>query len=126
MLAADLPVWLRFQERFGNVFERFYFDVLVGGPDWETIKHDPAIAKMWWQLKAKKIDVLAEKKDEIWICEIASRPGIRAIGQLTTYRTLWALDPKIDKPAQCYLICDWCDSDLEFTAMVSGIRILLV
>ena len=126
MLAADIPIWKRFQEKFASVFDRFYFNVKVGGPDWELIKADPAIAQMWWELKAKKIDVLAEKKDEIWIIEVSKEAGIRAVGQILTYRLLWSLDPKINKPVQSYLVCDILDSDLEFSCMANAIRVLLV
>ena len=126
MLMTDLPVWKRFQEKFGSIFKHFYFDVKVGGPDISLIKADPAIAYMWWELKAKKIDVIAEKEDEIWIIEVATRPGLRAVGQILSYRALWALDPKIEKIAQYYLVSDTVDSDLEFSCLVNGIRVLLV
>ncbi len=126
MLHQDLPVWKRFQDKFSSVFSAYYFNVRVGGPDVDLIKAEPAMAKMWWELKAKKIDVIAEKSDEIWIIEVTTIPSLRAIGQLLSYRALWALDQKIDKTARYYLVCETIDRDIEFSCLINGIKVLIV
>ena len=113
MLPPDVPLWHLFLDRYASNFERFYYNVRVGGPDISSIKADLAIAKMWYASTAKRIDVIAEKKKEIWIIEVASAPYIRAVGQCLTYPFLWMLDPKIPKPALMVLVCYYIDADLE-------------
>ena len=74
---------------------------------------DEAMKKMWYASTAKRIDAIGEKKGEIWIIEVASSPYLRAVGQCLSYKFLWELDPKIDKPASMVLLCPFLDSDLR-------------
>ena len=77
------------------------------------LKVDLAMAKMWYASTAKRIDAIGEKKNEIWIIEVASSPYLRAVGQMVSYHFLWDLDPKIKKPVKDILVCYFIDSDLE-------------
>ena len=113
MLPADVPLWHLFLDRHAWEFERFYYNVRVGGPDISSIKGDLAIAKCWYAATAKRIDVIAEKKKEIWIIEVASAPYIRAVGQCISYPFLWKQDPKIKKPFKMVLLCYYLDADLK-------------
>lgn len=113
MLPPDVPLWHRFLDRHAWEFERFYYNVRVGGPDISSIKGDLAIAKMWYASTAKRIDVIGEKKKEIWIIEVASAPYIRAVGQCISYPFLWKQDPKIKKPFRMVLLCYYLDADLK-------------
>ena len=124
MLPADVPLWHRFLDSHAWLFERFYYNVRVGGPDISKIKGDLAIAKCWYASTAKRIDVIAEKKKEIWIIEVASAPYIRAVGQCLTYPFLWNLDPKISKPVRMVLLCYYIDSDLEM--ILKHYRVLII
>jgi len=74
---------------------------------------DEAIKKMWYASTAKRIDAIGEKKDEIWIIEVAASPYLRAVGQCLSYLFLWNEDPKIKKPAKMILLCYFIDSDLR-------------
>ena len=113
MLPADVPLWHEFLEKTRHPFLRFYYNVKVGGPDLTNIEADPAMKKMFYQATAKRIDVLAELEKEIWIIEVASSPGLRAVGQCLSYLFLWNKDPKIDKPAKMILLCWFIDEDLK-------------
>lgn len=113
MLPPDVPLWHLFLDHHAWEFERFFYNVRVGGPDISLIEGDLAIAKMWYAATAKRIDVIAEKKNELWIIEVASAPYIRAVGQCVSYPFLWNQDPKIDKPAKMVLLCYHLDADLE-------------
>ena len=87
---------------------------------------DLAMAKMWYASTAKRIDAIGEKKDEIWIIEVASSPYLRAVGQMVSYRFLWNLDPKINKPVKDVLLCYYLDSDLEKVLKHYGVEILTI
>jgi hypothetical protein len=113
MLPPDVPLWHLFLDRYASNFERFFYNVRVGGPDMTNVMADEAIKKMWYASTAKRIDAIGEKKNELWIIEVASSPYLRAVGQCLSYLFLWNEDPKIDKPAKMVLLCYFIDSDLE-------------
>lgn len=113
MLPPDVPLWHLFLDRFAWKFERFFYNVRVGGPDISKIKGDAALAKMWYANTAKRIDAIGETKKDLWIIEVASSPYLRAVGQCLSYKFLWELDPKIEKQARMVLLCYFLDADLK-------------
>jgi len=126
MLPPDVPLWHLFLDRYASNFERFFYNVRVGGPDMTQVDADEAMKKMWYASTAKRIDAIGEKKKEIWIIEVAASPYLRAVGQMLTYRFLWDLDPKINKPVKDVLLCYHLDSDLEKVLKHNGVQILKI
>ena len=124
MLPPDVPLWNLFLDRYASNFERFFYNVRVGGPDMTNIVADEAIKKMWYASTAKRIDAIGEKKNEVWIIEVAASPYLRAVGQCLSYKFLWNEDPKIDKPAKMILLCYFIDSDLERILKHYGVTII--
>lgn len=124
MLPPDVPLWHRFLDRFAFDFLRFYYNVRVGGPDLTNVIADESMKKMWYASTAKRIDAIGERKNDIWIIEVASSPYLRAVGQCLTYRFLWNLDPKIDKPVRDILLCPHLDHDLEMVLKHYGVMII--
>jgi len=121
MLKQDVPVWYRFLETWGHLFLKLYYDCYVGGP-WYTEEQlkDPML-RMWRATNAKRIDAVGETEDETWIIEASSGPGLRAVGQLLVYQSLWLEDPKIAKPEKLILVCEVVDRDLIASAARRGI-----
>jgi hypothetical protein len=123
MLPADRPVWDAFLNKNPTLFERIYYDVLIGG----VVATEPGLTQteidMFYHNTAKRIDALAELKDEVWIIEVADRPGLRATGQLLTYLALWLEDPKILKTTRAVLVCSAIDSDLEKAMVFHGVLV---
>jgi len=126
MLPPDVPLWHLFLDRFASNFERFFYNVRVGGPDMTNVVADEAMKKMWYASTAKRIDAIGEKKKELWIIEVASSPYLRAVGQCLSYKFLWEEDPKIDKPAKMVLLCPFIDSDLRRILEHYGTRIITI
>jgi len=123
MLKEDYPVWESFLKQNLELFERVYYDVRVGG----VVSTDPGIPEkdkqMFYDNTAKRIDVLAETKDELWIIEVAARPGLRAVGQLQTYLALWMEDPAILKTTKAVLVCQSIDADMERSLTFYGMLV---
>lgn len=113
MLPADVPLWHKFLDRYASYFERFYYNVRVGGPEMKDIAVSEALKKMWYASTAKRIDAIGEMKRGLWIIEVASSPYLRAVGQCLSYKFLWEEDPKIEKPSKMVLLCPYLDSDLK-------------
>ena len=126
MLPSDVPLWNLFLDRYASNFERFFYNVRVGGPDMTAIVADEAMKRMWYASTAKRIDCIGEKKKEIWIIEVASSPYLRAVGQCLSYKFLWEEDPKIKKPAKMILVCYFIDSDLKRILKHYGVTIVTI
>lgn len=122
MLSPDIPVWYRFLEKWGALFEKLYYDVLLGGPWLSPARAKDPMWRMWRATNAKRADAIAELANEVWIIEVSKRPGLRAVGQLMTYLALWQEDPKIEKIEIPVLVCEEVDTDLIASAAKYGIR----
>lgn len=126
MLSSDHPLWDAFLDQYGKLFERFFYNVLVGEAAIE-FKTEPTIEqKIERASLSKKIDAIGETEDEVWIIEVASRPGLRAIGQLMSYRALWFEDPKIRKTERFVMVTDKVDRDLLSAAATYGIETIMI
>lgn len=126
MLQPDIPVWYRFLREWAPHFIALYYDCLLGGPDQVTDEKKDPMARMWRALTSKRADAIAELDAEIWIIEVSAYPGMRALGQLITYETLWLADPKIDKPAVKVLVADQIDRDVRLSYQPYGVILHLV
>lgn len=126
MLAPDIPVWWRFLDKYSPYFQALYYDCLLGGPFLTPEQEADPFQKMWRFNTSKRADAIAELSTEIWIIEVASYPGLRAVGQLQVYQTLWIEDIKILKPERLVLISERIDNDLGAACAKFGILIYLV
>jgi len=81
---------------------------------------------MWRYNTSKRADAIAELENEVWIIEVADYPGLRAVGQLNVYQTLWIEDIKIRKPEKLILVSERMDPDLAASCARFGIQIYLV
>lgn len=126
MLETDHPVWYRFLDRYGQYFIALYYDCLLGGPFLTPEQAADPFQKMWRRNTAKRADAIAELENEVWIIEVADYPGLRAIGQLEVYQTLWIEDPQIMKPERLVLVSERIDEDLAAACAQRGIQIYLL
>lgn len=126
MLAPDVPVWFRFLDKYGAYIKALYYDCLLGGPFLTPEEEKDPFKKMWRFNTSKRADAIAEASTEVWIIEVAAYPGLRAVGQLQVYQTLWIEDPKIIKPERLLLVCERIDEDLGAACGKFGIQIYLV
>lgn len=126
MLREDLPIWYRFLDSWGHLFINLYYDVLLGGPALTPQQLEDPYWRMWRANTAKRADAIAELPNGVWIIEVAKTPGLRAVGQLQVYRSLWIEDPKIRKPESVLLVCQDVDTDLLASAARYGILIYVM
>jgi len=86
---------------------------------------DP-LKRMWRYNTSKRADAIAETSTETWLIEVADYPGLRAVGQLLVYKTLWDEDPKIKKPVDLVLVSERIDVDLATACVSAGIKSYIV
>lgn len=121
MLFPDIPLWYNWLAKYGQFIDNLYYDSLVGGPWLPEGSAPDKFTSQWAYNISKRIDAVAELSDEVWIIEVATSPGLRAIGQLLCYWALWMEDPKIMKPEKLVLVCAAVDTDLLACAAKYGI-----
>lgn len=126
MLANDVPVWYRFVDTYGYLFQRVWYDAELGGPHLTTGQVADPYEKMWRRLTSKRCDAIVETERELWIIEVALSAGLRALGQLLTYRVLYLEDPPIVKPEQLLIVCEVIDPDTAVAAATYGVLIYVV
>lgn len=126
MLRPDVPIWYRFLERYGYLFQRLYYDCLLGGPELTPAQERDPMQRMYRMNVCKRADAIAETDKETWLIEVADGPGLRAVGQLMVYRYLWREDPKINKPDRRLLVCRMIDRDMFAAAAKDGILIYVI
>ncbi|MBW2091448.1 MAG: hypothetical protein JRI34_04895 [Deltaproteobacteria bacterium] len=121
MLSPDIPVWYRFLEKYGHLFNELYYDCFVGGEYHTREELQDPITKMWWANTAKRLDAFAVLENEVWIIEVSRHPGFRALGQLQSYRFLYLEDPKFDKIEKVVLVLELIDTDIIAPAAAYGV-----
>ena len=126
MLDTDVPVWYRFLEVYGHLFKSIWYDVYIGGPFYTKKELEDPIKRMWYQNLAKRIDVLCETRNEIWIIEVSAEPTLRPMGQLLSYQILWNLDPKVILPEKLVLVASSIDKDLLTVAGALSIQCYII
>ena len=126
MLKPDVPVWYRFLERNSSLFQSLYYDCLLGAPDLDQEEEKDPLKRMWRFNISKRADAIATTNNYVWIIEVADDPGLRALGQLQVYRSLWLQDPVIDKMERLDLVCETIDPQLTAACIQHGINIHVV
>jgi len=126
MLAPDVPVWHRWLDRYASFITWMYYDCLLGGPFLSPEQEKDPFQRMWRFNTSKRADAIIETATEVLIVEVASYPGLRAVGQLQVYQTLWIEDPKIDKPERLVLVAERIDADLGAACGKFGIQVYLI
>ncbi len=126
MLRPDIPVWYRFLKTWGHEIVNLYYDCLLGGPYLSPGEEEDPIKKSWRYINAKRPDAIAETREEVWIIEVSANPGLRAMGQVVAYQSLWLEDPKIAKIERPVLVVETLDTDLGAAVARLGVRIFVV
>ena len=126
MLDLDVPIWYRFLDKYGSAFLALHYDCLLGGPFHTPQQEADPMWRMWRYNTSKRADAIANLSSEVWIIEVSASPGLRAVGQLLVYKSLWLEDPKILKPIQLVLVAAQIDADLAGACSASGIQIYIV
>jgi len=126
MLATDVPVWYRFLDSHQIEFQDLHYDCLLGAPALAPEEELDPLRKMWRFNISKRADVIAVTPAHVWIIEVADDPGLRALGQLHVYHSLWLQDPVINLPERLILVCERIDPHLLDAAIQHGVTVYVI
>jgi len=115
LLPVDAEVWQQFLLNPPIRFDRFDYDVRIGlGVD-PGDKYPPNYRKMCLDLSRMRIDAIGYTSTSIYIIEITRHAGLKALGQLTAYPTLYRKSYPTTQIVIPYLVC------LDFTTDMQAV-----
>ena len=120
----DAAIWSIFIANNPSVFSSVFYDVRIGKGVTTGIPATDPIAADFQQLTQKRIDVVAQGKNTLWIIEIKPRASVIAIGQATAYLELFSETYNIHTAIQAAVITDMPDTDILNVANTLGVTIL--
>ena len=112
MSKGDAYLWSKFLDKYPNLYGIYEYDVRVGkgvnlpegSPEW--------LRKSARDLSRKRIDVVGIGKKHIAVFEVRVRAKSNVLGDLISYRYLYATTFNPIKPVIPILITDSVDADL--------------
>lgn len=112
LLPEDIAVWERFLHARGHQFTAFDYDVRVG------IGRDPGshyaqnIRAMAIGLSQRRIDVVAYTATAIHIIEVTRQVGLKAVGQIMAYPTLYRQTYQPNLPITPLIVAETLQPDI--------------
>ena len=89
LMVGDVEIWERYLELHAKEWTGFRYDVRVG-EGIELPKSQPEyIRGMALALTEKRIDVVGEKGNDVWIIEVKPNAMLSAVGQVLSYQVLF-------------------------------------
>jgi hypothetical protein len=116
MAKNDAVLWERFMDVYGPNFERFAYDVALGGFLPDPAAGDDATRRGFQYATALKIDAVGERSEDVWILEVRPHAGVSAIGAALCYAHLAAIDRFTDKPLIRAVVTDRASADIRLCA----------
>jgi len=112
LLPGDVIVWEQFLLDHGDLFIAYDYDVRVGDgrpmPDLPTQN----LRKMATDLSQRRIDVVAHAATSRTIIEITHTAGLKAIGQMSAYPTLYRTKYPGEYKLNSLLVAGQLESDI--------------
>jgi hypothetical protein len=125
MPQGDLAVWRIFLERRGRQWREYAYDVELHGGTTPIASVDPALAKDWARLIAKRVDVVGFRAAGATLFEVRTHAAWQTLGQLIGYRDLFPLDYPDQVLEQCVIVSDEMDAGIRRVAENQGLRVWL-
>lgn len=126
MLPAEAALWSAWLSRYGTGWSKYQYDVHVG----EGITVDPGYDIMTQglarALTQKRIDVVAERRGEIWIFEVKLQAAINAFGQVMAYRDLYRKTYEYEGEIRLAIVTDRVLPDDRWVYRYNGVRLFEV
>jgi hypothetical protein len=121
--AEDRPIWTRFLDAHADTFDRYAYDVPVGGQDCDQLDASEALKRQWRYCTAKRIDVLAQRGNTFTLIECRYQAGVSAVGALLVYRFLFTEHNPLLPTPNLLLLTDHIAPDTRRAAEHYGITV---
>jgi len=107
-------------------FERYEYDVCLGGQNAERVAADHELKPMWVTLCQKRIDVVGWTGTKATLIEVKPVAGFSALGQIIGYGWLWNKEKVASSFPSLLVVCEFLDADLAGVFAELAVRVLVV
>lgn len=126
MAPADVAIWNRFMAANPAAFDAVAYDVAIGeGAEFDTVVN-AATGGDANRLYQRRIDVVAQAGDVLYIVEIKPRATTSALGQVKGYLRLFRRDFSPKQALQPLIITDSLMPEMDYLAREEGVEIRVV
>ena len=125
-MADDDTIWRRWNWTLTERPLRMWFDVGVGSWPSPPPGGGPEMNLGWRYINQRRIDLVMEWPEEVWLVEIHRAPSAASVGRLLHYKRLWALDDPIGKPVRLVLVANWWEPEILGVCNEVGIEYIIV
>lgn len=123
---TDWLVWQRFLASPAALYDSYSYDVMLttGAP--APPGTTPAMAKMWYENTAKRIDAVGKKADALTIIEVRDQCTWQTIGQVLGYQALAAQEFNDDLWTLPLIVCSTLNTGVEPALRAQHINFVLL
>lgn len=126
MSVADTQIWNRFLAKFPDEYDRVQYDFHVGDPPPFNPLLDDGTDANQDMLYKFRLDVIGHKGEDVDLIEVKPMAGASAIGQITSYKTLYERDEEPKGRVNMVIVTDTLKPNMDFLCTQSGIRLIIV
>jgi hypothetical protein len=126
MFPNDIAVWERFLDKYGSLYNGFFYDVMCGEEVWQHPRWEEQYKFDAQVLSKLRIDAVGDNDARIDIIEVKPRGNMASIGQLLTYKEQYIKEYQPTKPVRMVLVCGELDSNIVPLTEKQGIAYIVV
>lgn len=126
LMVGDVEIWERYLDLHAKEWTGFRYDVRVGSGAEELPEAPEYLRRMALALTEKRIDVLGEKGQELWIIEVKPNAMLSAVGQVLSYQVLF--EDRFPEQRKPYLmiVTDRIGPDIDSLCQKFNISLVVV
>lgn len=125
MPEGDYQVWRVFLTRRGHEWERYAYDVELHGGVAPIIDSDPALARQWARVIAKRVDAIGIRARGVTLFEVRHQAAWQSVGQLLGYRLLFPRDYGTVDIEAAVIVTDAIDAQIRAVAESHGLQVII-
>lgn len=123
MLVSDFPTWDKWRREHMGEWDYFLFNVALTMREFPA-NLSPEQLKSATYVLGKRIDVVAVRKDLVWLIEVTDRAMLRSVGQAVAYREMWSVLKPLPQRFETVILCNFTDEDIRFVCSKQNIRLI--
>lgn len=107
MSSEDVIIWKKFLELYGKNYSSFDYDFKVGSGTDPGTEVPEEFRFDFIELSKKRIDAIGYQSDGVTIFEVKPRAGTQALGQLISYKNLYAKNFPENRIKEVAVVCNF-------------------
>jgi len=123
MFGAEVDVWDRFLAREGRAVTNCIYDLKLGDGRPGAADMSAKDRALWYAVTAKRVDVVCNWHDRLWIVEVKANLCMSGLGQVLSYVELFNRGRTAGDLGLPMLVAGGRDADLEPAYRLHNVRV---